>query len=217
MSKLKTNKTLHSRQRLAGFTPTPKTFGSGGLPPTTNALVWGFTLRRTRLRRNLAASAVRTWFHQNLVSVKGFTLIELLVVISLIGVLTTLVLANLNAARERGRDAQRKADMRNIQTAIRLYYNDQGGYPSSVTGQILGCGSGGSSACIWDAEWSVGTMVYMSTLPTDPLPNVDYFYDQTDPDNYTLSACLENTSDDKGVTDPTATWCPTQYVYRVKP
>ena len=70
---------------------------------------------------------------------KGFTLIELLVVISLIGVLTTLVLANLNAARERGRDAQRKADLRNIQTALRLFYNDQGGFPTSNNGQILGC------------------------------------------------------------------------------
>ena len=148
---------------------------------------------------------------------QGFTLIELLVVISLIGVLTTLVLANLNAARERGRDAQRKADLRNIQTALRLYYNDQGGYPTSNTGQILGCGSGGTSACTWGSEWSVGTMVYMSTLPGDSLPGVDYNYVQTDPDNYTLTACLENTSDEKGVTDASASWCPTQYVYRVRP
>jgi len=181
-----------------------------------SAISKGFTLIRTRLGRNLAASAVRAWFHQNLVSVKGFTLIELLVVISLIGVLTTLVLANLNAARERGRDALRKADMRSIQTALRLYYNDQGGYPGSNNSVILGCVDG-TTACTWGAEWSAGTVLYMSTLPTDPLPNVDYFYDQTNPDNYTLSACLENTSDDKGVTDASATWCPTQYVYRVRP
>lgn len=147
----------------------------------------------------------------------AFTLIELLVVISLIGVLTTLVLANLNAARERGRDAQRKADLRNIQTALRLFYNDQGGYPASNTGQILGCGIGGATACTWNEEWSVGTMVYMSILPTDPLPGVDYYYAQTDEDNYTLTACLENTSDDKGVTDASAVWCPTLYVYRVQP
>jgi len=154
---------------------------------------------------------------QSIVKSKAFTLIELLVVISLIGVLTTLVLANLNAARERGRDAQRKADVRNIQTALRLYYNDLGGYPASNIGQILGCGSGGTSACSWGAEWSAGTMVYMSTLPTDPLPGVDYYYVQTDEETYTLSACLENTSDEKGVTDASAAWCPTQYVYTVKP
>ena len=39
----------------------------------------GFTLIRTLLRRNLAAKAVRTRFHRNLVNVHGFTLIELLV------------------------------------------------------------------------------------------------------------------------------------------
>ena len=171
----------------------------------------------TKLAISKGLTLIRTWFHQNLVSVKGFTLIELLVVISLIGILTTLVLANLNAARERGRDARRKADMRNIQTAARLFYNDQGGYPSSNVGQILGCGSGGSSTCTWGSEWSVGTMVYMSTLPTDPLPSVDYYYTQIDIDNYTLRACLENTSDDKGFIDTGATWCPSQYIYEVKP
>ena len=62
---------------------------------------------------------------------KGFTLIELLVVVSLLGVLATLVIANLNSARERTRDATRKSDLRNIQTALRLYYNDKGTYPQS--------------------------------------------------------------------------------------
>src|SRR3989344_5746151 len=156
---------------------------------------------------------IRNW---KFLSKKGFTLIELLVVISLIGVLTTLVLANLNAARERGRDTQRKADLRNIQTALRLFYNDQGGYPASNNGQILGCVDG-ATVCTWNEEWSVGTMVYMSILPTDPLPGIDYYYVQTDEDNYTLTACLENTSDDKGATDAGAVWCSTQYVYEVKP
>ena len=68
---------------------------------------------------------------------KGFTLVELLVVISLIGILSTLVIANLNSARERARDAQRKSDLRNIQTALRLYYNDNAGYPASSSYNIV--------------------------------------------------------------------------------
>lgn len=127
--------------------------------------------------------------------ISGFTLIELLVVVSLIGVLATLVLANLNAARKRGRDAQRKSDLRNIQTALRLYYNDYGSYPAG-TGNINGCD--GFGICFWGGTFEKDTHTYMSVLPTDPLPYIDYNYQQIDADDYTLTACLENASDEKG-------------------
>lgn len=149
---------------------------------------------------------------------KGFTLIELLVVVALIGVLTTLLLANFSAARQRGRDAQRKSDLKNIATALRLYYNDEGGFPDSDTnGQILGCGPTATDPCGWGTSFTAGNQTYMSNLPDDPLSNVSYQYSQIDLDTFSLKACLENTSDDRGVDDPTATWCPTQYVYEVKP
>lgn len=155
--------------------------------------------------------------------VSGFTLIELLVVISLIGIIATFLLANFNAARERGRDAQRKADLRNLQTALRLYYNDNGGYPpSNASFQIMGCGTKAAPAACnpaWGGTWALtGGPTYMSVMAKDPLsPTPDYRYVQTDSDNYTLTACLENLSDDKGKTDASATWCPTLYVYEVKP
>jgi len=147
---------------------------------------------------------------------KGFTLIELLVVIALIGILSTLVLANLNSARERSRDVQRKSDLRNIQTALRIYYNDLGGFPdSNASYAILGCGALGTTACSWGAEWSVGTTVYMSLLPTDPQPSQSYRYIQTDMDTYALEACLENKSDDKGVVTADTTWCSSGWKYVV--
>ncbi len=120
-------------------------------------------------------------------TVWGFTLIELLVVISIIGVLATLITANLNAARSRSRDAVRKADLKNIQTALRLYYNDSGAYPASIN---------------WGEEWSNTSNVYMNEVPADPLPDQSYTYTRdTDNDTYILSACLENTSDAKCNTD----------------
>ena len=53
----------------------------------------------------------------NKIKKNGFTLIELLVVVSIIGVLATVVLSSLSDARARSRDARRKADLKNIQSA----------------------------------------------------------------------------------------------------
>ncbi len=54
---------------------------------------------------------------------RGFTLIELLVVIAIIGILSSVVLASLNSARAKSRDARRIADLKQIATALELYYD----------------------------------------------------------------------------------------------
>jgi prepilin-type N-terminal cleavage/methylation domain-containing protein len=61
----------------------------------------------------------------------GFTLIELLVVISVIGFLATASMVAFNSARKKARDAQRLADMKQIQTALELYFDNNGQYPTS--------------------------------------------------------------------------------------
>lgn len=137
---------------------------------------------------------------------KGFTLIELLVVISLIGILATLVIANMNSARERARDATRKSDLRNIQTALRLYYNDNSGYAPLA-----------EMTAAWGGQWAKSGVTYMNLLPKDPLsPTQDYVYTYTDSDNYVLMACLENKSDDKCVTVASSV-CSSLCKYEVKP
>ena len=150
---------------------------------------------------------------KNLRRANGFTLIELLVVVSLIGVLATLVLANLNAARQRGRDAERKADMRNIQTALRLYYNDEGGFPENNTShQMIACDD---TACSWNSVWSSDGIIYMPILPGDRVSTQTYRYTQIDADSYTIDACLENKSDGSGQTTTDTSWCSSGWMYRV--
>lgn len=142
---------------------------------------------------------------------RGFTLIELLVVISLIGVLATLVIANMNSARERARDAQRKSDLRNIQTALRLYYNDMSVYPQGSSGSIVAC----NGTCTWGGAWINSSVTYMNILPNDPLTGQTYTYTGVvGGEDYTIKACLENKSDTKGVIDAT---CPSGFKYEVKP
>lgn len=113
----------------------------------------------------------------------GFTLIELLVVIAIIGLLSTLAVVALNNARLKSRDAKRVSDVKQIQTAVELYYNDANAYPATVTG-------GGSIA-------NAG-VTYMSVVPTNPTPSNDgncatnsYVYVAgASNTTYTLTYCL---------------------------
>ena len=58
-------------------------------------------------------------FHQK----RGFTLIELLVVVAIIGVLASIVLINLNVARDKARDAAIKLALSEVRTAAAIYYH----------------------------------------------------------------------------------------------
>jgi prepilin-type N-terminal cleavage/methylation domain-containing protein len=65
----------------------------------------------------------------------GFTLIELLVVISIIGLLSSVVLASVNAARSKARDASRVQALVQLRNSLELYYSKHGSYP--VTGTSI--------------------------------------------------------------------------------
>ncbi len=59
-------------------------------------------------------------------SSRGFTLIELLVVIAIIGILSAVVLASLNTARNKGNDASIQSNLATIRSQAELYRDGQG-------------------------------------------------------------------------------------------
>lgn len=115
---------------------------------------------------------------------RGFTLIELLIVVAIIGILATLLMSNFIGVRQRARDAQRKSDLRQIQSALELYRSDQGSYP--VTASFPTCGN----------QFSGGNppTTYMQKIPCDPLGG-SYVYTSANGTIYTIIACLENNAD----------------------
>jgi len=140
--------------------------------------------------------------HKNLYKFsKGFTLVELLVVMAIIGILAVVSLANFRTSQMKGRDVQRKSDLRQIANALEAYMGDHGGYPSSSNGKIKACGCGnGTLECNWDEDsgerelCDKNNTVYMSKVPGDPSGNPNYCY-WSDGGSFKLYAKLENTND----------------------
>lgn len=149
---------------------------------------------------------------------KGFTLIELLIVIAIIGILSGLIISNVQGVRERARDSRRKTDLNAIQQALRLYYNDAQSFPTSSSYNIVGCGSfAAPSTCAWGTSSfavtnSGNTTTYMSKLPYDPSSSstaaITYAY-SSNGSTYILAAELENLSD-QDIADSQAR-CPNTY------
>lgn len=130
----------------------------------------------------------------------GFTLMELLVVIVILGVLITVGISSYISTQRKSRDVRRKNDMRQIASALELYYNDKGRYPSDNgdLGNIKGCDAGDNVVCAWGSlmKDSKGT-IYMVKLPGDPASGWQYYYDAYGGQGkgYQLYARLESSQD----------------------
>ena len=62
---------------------------------------------------------------------RGFTLIELLVVVAIIGMLSSIVIASLNSARAKARNASRNEELVQLRTAFVMAASNSNPYPNS--------------------------------------------------------------------------------------
>ena len=138
---------------------------------------------------------------------KGFTLVELLVVIAIIALLSTLSVVALNSARAKSRDARRQSDIKQIRTALELYYdaNNQQ-YPS---GSDLELGTD-DAACLNQNGWTTtagcaSDTIFMQKVPTDPVPGThSYIYNVSNNNaTYTIDYYSEGISATKTATEST--------------
>lgn len=123
---------------------------------------------------------------------KGFTLIELLIVVAIIGLLATLAIVSLTSAQQRARDTKRVADIKAMQTAMELYFNENAEYPPLSLAGIN----------TW-AELTTEMSSFISALPVDPQhPDAFYSYGMNASTNsYTLGTTLEDTGHDSLLQD----------------
>ncbi len=135
--------------------------------------------------------------HMKSIRSRGFTLIELLVVIAIIGLLASIILASLNTAQQKGRDARRVSDLQEIGQAI--VTADSGG--TGVTFGGCTAGFAAVSTCTLTGATLSGyvdpsTAVACAAKPTSSSAPCNYTMINAAPttQDYEICAVLENGS-----------------------
>ncbi len=148
----------------------------------------------------------------------GFTLVELLVTISILTILATIALISYGNIQRSARDARRKSDISNIQSALEQYHADQGYYPLFSASCTDGSLSAGCAL-----KNPAATKTYMVKVPQETQPGITAYPYSPQPisctntvsnpatycTNYCLYAIVENAS--SNVTASTCTTSTTQY------
>jgi general secretion pathway protein G len=92
---------------------------------------------------------------------KGFTLIEMLLVVAIIGFLVAILLPSVGTFGADAKDKAVKADLRQLKSALEVYYISFGAYPPDTSW-------GDSSSYLIKADGTAGYQRLIDQFPDDP-------------------------------------------------
>ena len=121
----------------------------------------------------------------------AFTLVEILIVVAIIGILASLTTVALASIRAKSRDTKRLSDIKQFQSVLEIYRNDNNAYPRFATSGLPLVGPDGQT--------------YMKQVPTAPghpdgsCTTDSYIYDGSNNTvSYSLAYCLGGATQSAG-------------------
>jgi general secretion pathway protein G len=103
----------------------------------------------------------------------GFTLIELMIVVVIVGILATLLIPRIMERPEEARRIKGKADIRSLESALKLYKLDTGTYPTTEQGLASLLTKPETNPI--PKKWREGGYLDSKEVPKDPWGNPFYY------------------------------------------
>ncbi|MBI3584431.1 MAG: type II secretion system major pseudopilin GspG [Nitrospinae bacterium] len=104
---------------------------------------------------------------------KGFTLIELMVVVLILGILAAIIAPKIIGRTDDARVTEAKVQIKNLETALKLYKLDTGTYPTTEQG--LDALIEKPTSGVIPKKWREGGYLEVKKIPLDPWSNT-YIY-----------------------------------------
>jgi general secretion pathway protein G len=113
--------------------------------------------------------------HSRLRDSRGFTLIEIMIVIVILGMLAAIVVPKLMGNTDKAKVADAKVQIRNLESALKMYKLDSGVYPTPAVGTI-------------PKNYRDGGYLESTSVPKDPWGNEFLYLSPGEHGDYDLSS-----------------------------